>query len=137
MALPTITPEARAAALEKAAQVRAERAEVKRLLKQGTTTLPAVLADAADNDAIAKMKVLALILSMPGVGKVPRRPDHGAARHRGHAPGSRARPRAARGARGRVRGVTSVPPAAANHHTERKRAICPLPDRTPRLREAR
>ena len=68
--LPTITPEQRAAALERAAQVRAERAEVKKLLKQGTTTLPAVLADAAHNDAIAKMKVLALILSMPGVGKV-------------------------------------------------------------------
>ena len=69
MALPPITPEQRAAALERAAQVRTERAEVKKLLKQGTTTLPAILAR-ADEDVIAKMKVLALLESMPGVGKV-------------------------------------------------------------------
>ena len=70
MALPVLSPEERAAALEKAARVRVQRAEVKRLLKQGTTTLPAVLAKAADDDAIQGMKVLALVQSMPGVGKV-------------------------------------------------------------------
>ena len=70
MAIPTLTPEQRAAALEKAAQVRAQRAEVKKLLKQGTTTLTDVLKDAATDDALAKMKVLALLQSMPGVGKV-------------------------------------------------------------------
>ena len=70
MALPVLSPEARAAALETAARVRVQRAEVKRLLKQGTTTLPAVLAKAADDDAIQGMKVLALVQSMPGVGKV-------------------------------------------------------------------
>jgi hypothetical protein len=70
MAPPVQTPEDRAAALEKAKWVRFQRAEIKRLLKQGTTTLPAVLAEAAQDDAIAKMKVTALIESMPGVGKV-------------------------------------------------------------------
>jgi S13-like H2TH domain len=68
--LPTLTAEDRAAALAKASQVRAERAEVKKLLKQGTTTLPDILKRAATDDAVAKMKVLALVESMPGVGKV-------------------------------------------------------------------
>ncbi len=70
MALPIRTPEQRAADLEKAARTRTQRAEVKKLLKQGTTTLPNVLRDAAEDDALGKMKVLALLLSMPGVGKV-------------------------------------------------------------------
>ena len=70
MALVPLTPEQRAAALERAGQVRAERAHIKHLLKQGTTSLPDVLAEAASSDAIAKMKVLALVQSMPGVGKV-------------------------------------------------------------------
>ena len=70
MALPIQTAEDREAALLKAAEVRKARAEVKKLLKQGSVTLPAVLKDAATDDAIAKMKVLALVESMPGVGKV-------------------------------------------------------------------
>ena len=70
MSLPTITPEQRAAALAKAAQVRAERAQVKKLLKQGNMTLLDVLQMAAEDDAIAKMKVLAVVQSMPGVGKI-------------------------------------------------------------------
>ena len=68
--IPTLTPEARAAALAKAAQVRAERAQVKKLLKQGNMTLLDVLQMAAEDDAIAKMKVLAVVQSMPGVGKI-------------------------------------------------------------------
>ena len=38
MPLPTLTPEQRAAALEKAAEVRKARAELKEQLKQGKTT---------------------------------------------------------------------------------------------------
>jgi hypothetical protein len=68
--LPTLTADERAVALEKAARVRKERAEVKNRLKRGTTTLHAVLRDAAEDDALANMKVLALVQSMPGVGKV-------------------------------------------------------------------
>ena len=70
MPLPTLSAEERTAALEKGVRVRQQRAEVKKLLKQGTTTLPAVLAKAATDDALAKMKVVTLVESMPGVGKV-------------------------------------------------------------------
>ena len=68
--LPTLTAEERTAALEKGVRIRRQRADVKKYLKQGTTTLPAVLAKAADDDAIQGMKVLSLVQSMPGVGKV-------------------------------------------------------------------
>ena len=68
--LPALTPEERAAGLEKAARVRRERAEVKRNLKRGAMTLPDVLAFAAGDEVIAKTRVSDLIQSMPGVGKV-------------------------------------------------------------------
>ena len=70
MSLPPLTPEERAAALEKAARVRRERAEVKDRLKHGQATLPDVLEQSATDDVIGKMKVSALLESMPGVGKV-------------------------------------------------------------------
>ena len=70
MALPVLSAEERTAALEKGVRIRRQRADVKKYLKQGTTTLPAVLAKAADDDAIQGMKVLSLVQSMPGVGKV-------------------------------------------------------------------
>lgn len=68
--LPVLTDEQRAGALAKAAEVRHERAEVKKSLKQGTLTLPDVIARGADDDTIARMKVSELLQSMPGVGKV-------------------------------------------------------------------
>ena len=70
MSLPALTPEERAAGLEKAARVRRERAEVKDRLKHGQATLPDVLEQSATDDVIGKMKVSALLESMPGVGKV-------------------------------------------------------------------
>ena len=70
MSLPPLTPEERAAALEKAARVRRERAEVKRNLKRGATTLPDVLAFAAGDEVIAKTRVSDLVQAMPGVGKI-------------------------------------------------------------------
>ncbi|MGH8836884.1 MAG: integration host factor, actinobacterial type [Actinomycetes bacterium] len=70
MALPPLTPEQRAAALEKAAQARRERAEVKARLKQGGTSLAEVVKEGQDDDVIGKMKVSALLESLPGVGKV-------------------------------------------------------------------
>lgn len=70
MSLPPLTPEERAAALEKAARVRRERAEVKANLKRGTVALADVLSWAEASDTIGKMKVSALLESMPGVGKV-------------------------------------------------------------------
>ena len=68
--LPVLTPEQRADALLKAAAARVKRAEVKNRLKRGTTTLEAVIKDAATDDTIGKMKVTAVLQAMPGVGKV-------------------------------------------------------------------
>lgn len=70
MALPPLTPEQRAAALEKAAAARATRAAVKNRLKYGQTTLSAVVEEARTDDAIGKLKVSALLEALPGVGKV-------------------------------------------------------------------
>ena len=68
MALPTLTPEQRAAALEKAAVARKVRAALKVRLKASGTTLDHVLAD--PDEVIGKMKVVAVLEAMPGVGKV-------------------------------------------------------------------
>ena len=70
MALPPLTPEQRAAALEKAAVARRERAAVKNRLKYAQGSLKEVIADGKDNDVVGKMKVSALLESMPGVGRV-------------------------------------------------------------------
>jgi S13-like protein len=70
VALPPLTPEQRAAALEKAAQARKDRAEIKNRLKRGEITLTAVLDQGQTEDTAGKMKVSALLESMPGVGKV-------------------------------------------------------------------
>ena len=66
----TLTPEDRAAALEKAKAVRAARAALKNELKHGTVTLPEVIAKGADDEVIAKTKVTDLIRAVPGVGEV-------------------------------------------------------------------
>jgi hypothetical protein len=68
--LPSLSPEQRTAALEKAAAVRRERAAVKNRLKTGATTLPELLRSAERDDAVGKMKVSAVLESLPGVGKV-------------------------------------------------------------------
>ena len=70
MALPPLSPEDRAEALAKAARARKERAEVKNRLKRGATTLSEVIKDGSTDDVIGKMKVSALLESLPGVGKV-------------------------------------------------------------------
>ncbi len=70
---PSLTPEQRAAALEKAARIRKERAAIKRDLKEGRLSLAAALDQAAGNEAIAKMKVLVLLESLPALGKVKAR----------------------------------------------------------------
>jgi len=70
VALPPLTPEQRAAALEKAAEARRVRAEVKNRLKHSGASLHQVLAQGRTDDIVGKMKVTALLESMPGVGKV-------------------------------------------------------------------
>ena len=70
MPLPTLTPEQRSAALAKAAEVRKARAELKEQLKAGKTTLPAVLDRAATDEVVGKLKVSAVLQSLPGIGKI-------------------------------------------------------------------
>ena len=71
---PTLTPEQRQLALEKAAVARRQRAEVKDKLKIGSLTLRELF-DAAERgdesgDMLAKLKVVSVLESLPGVGKV-------------------------------------------------------------------
>lgn len=70
MALPTLTPAERAAALEKAALARRERAAVKNRLKYSKGSLAAVIGEGKDNPVVGKMRVSALLESLPGVGPV-------------------------------------------------------------------
>ena len=70
MALPSLTDEQRAAALEKAAAARRARAELKDRLKRGGTNLKQVLQDAETDEVLGKMKVSAVLEALPGVGKV-------------------------------------------------------------------
>ena len=67
MALPTLTDEQRKAALEKAARARHARAELREKVKTGKVSLKEVL-DSTDPIA-ERMKVSALIESLPGYGK--------------------------------------------------------------------
>ncbi len=67
MALPQLTDEQRKAALEKAAQARHERAELREKIKSGKISLESVLD--SDDPIAARMKVSALIESLPGYGK--------------------------------------------------------------------
>jgi hypothetical protein len=68
MALPQLTPEQRAQALQKAAAARKARAELKGELKSGKLSLQQVLK--RDDDTVGKMKVSVVLESLPGVGKV-------------------------------------------------------------------
>jgi hypothetical protein len=70
VALPPLTPEQRAAALEKAAAARQARAALKVRLKSSGTSLQDVLVIGETDDIVGKMKVVAVLEAMPGVGKV-------------------------------------------------------------------
>ncbi len=70
MALPSLTPEQRRAALEKAAAARRARAELKDKLKHASLSLSELLDSGERDEVIGKMKVSALLEAMPGVGKV-------------------------------------------------------------------
>jgi hypothetical protein len=65
-----LTPEQRAAALEKAAAARRTRADLRERLKQSKLTLAQVLTEGERDEAIGKMRVSAVLESMPGVGKI-------------------------------------------------------------------
>jgi hypothetical protein len=69
MPLPSLTPEQRQQALEKAAEARRKRAELKSQLKSGNMSLATVLAK-EDDETVGKMKVSSVLESLPGTGKV-------------------------------------------------------------------
>lgn len=69
MPLPTLTEEQRREALAKAAEARKQRAQLKGKLKNGQMSLREVL-DRRDDEYAGKMKVSAVLESLPGVGKV-------------------------------------------------------------------
>jgi hypothetical protein len=70
---PSLTPEQRTAALAKAAEVRRARAEIKERLKAGAISLRQVLLEAETDEMVGGIKALAIIESLPGVGKVKAR----------------------------------------------------------------
>lgn len=70
MPLPPLSDSERAAALEAAARARKIRAEIKADLKSGKRTLKDVIELGKSDEVVGKMKVSALIESLPGVGKV-------------------------------------------------------------------
>lgn len=70
MPLPSLSPEQRKQALEKAAEARRRRAEVKAKLKSGSLKLPEILKQSDADEILGKMKVAAMLEALPGVGKV-------------------------------------------------------------------
>lgn len=70
---PQLDPAQRQAALEKAAAARRQRAELKEKLKAGSLSLEELIAQGDVDDAVAKLKVVTVLESLPGVGKVKAR----------------------------------------------------------------
>ncbi len=70
---PILSDEARAAALAKAGEARRVRAELKQRLKMGSLTFAELLEQVDGDDIVGKTKVIAVLQSLPGVGKVKAR----------------------------------------------------------------
>jgi hypothetical protein len=70
---PTLSQDQREAALQKAAAVRKQRAELKDRLKMGSVSLKELLDQGQSDEVIGKMKVINVLESLPGLGKVKAR----------------------------------------------------------------
>ncbi|MEX0659144.1 MAG: integration host factor, actinobacterial type [Egibacteraceae bacterium] len=70
MPLPQLDDEARRRALEKAAEARKVRAELKQQLKSGEIDFLEILRRADRNETVGKTKVSAVLEAMPRLGKV-------------------------------------------------------------------
>jgi hypothetical protein len=70
---PALSAEQRQAALAKAAVARRLRAELKEKLKMGSISLSDLLRQADTDEVVGKMKVLSVLESLPGLGKVKAR----------------------------------------------------------------
>ena len=67
---PQLSPDERKAALDKAAAARRQRAELKEKLKMGSLSLKELFDQSERDEVVGKIKVLAVLESLPGVGKV-------------------------------------------------------------------
>ena len=67
---PPLSDEQRRAALEKAAEARRVRAQLKADLQAGTISLTDVFARADDEKVVADTKILVVLESLPNIGKV-------------------------------------------------------------------
>ena len=65
---PTLTPEQRRTALEKAAAVRKGRAEIKTGLARRCLTIPEILGR-VDDPLVGGMRTSAVLMALPGIGK--------------------------------------------------------------------
>ena len=70
---PPLTDEQRRQALIKAADARRVRAEVKELLKMGSLSLEELIIRSDNDEILGRMKVLAVLESLPRLGKVKAR----------------------------------------------------------------
>lgn len=70
---PDLSPESRQAALQKAASARRQRAEMKEKLKMGSMNLVELLEQGDRDDVVGKTKVLVVLESLPGLGKIKAR----------------------------------------------------------------
>jgi hypothetical protein len=70
---PSLSPNQRQAALDKAAAARRRRSELRERLKMGSLTLKELFDLAAEDEVVAKMKALSVLESLPGLGKVKAR----------------------------------------------------------------
>lgn len=62
------SPEQRAAALKRAAEMRAARAEYLACVKSGEVTIATALAEGKDNPVVGRIKAKRLLMALPGIG---------------------------------------------------------------------
>ena len=67
--LPTLTQQQRADAAARATAARRVRADIRARLKSGDIRISQVISLSADDEAVAKLKVVSLLEALPGVGK--------------------------------------------------------------------
>lgn len=70
MAVPVLTNEQRIAASAKAVDMRTKRAAVRRQLKESEVSFTEVLSIANSDDIVSGMRVITILESLPGIGKI-------------------------------------------------------------------
>jgi hypothetical protein len=70
MAAPVLTNEQRIAASAKAVEIRTKRAALRRQLKDSKVSYSEVLSVSNSDDIVSGMRVLTILESLPGIGKI-------------------------------------------------------------------